>query len=83
MIFFGASTRQARWFWLAFAVKSLLDAVAGFAQVSGQLESLSFLWTIEAIVAFFGTLSWWGTGRIRERYPVAPAAPASTAGSVS
>jgi uncharacterized membrane protein YhfC len=75
LIFYAAASKQVRWFWLAFACKSLLDAVAGYAQLSGQLESLSFLWTIEAVVAVFGGLSWWGTERIRERYSSADALP--------
>jgi uncharacterized membrane protein YhfC len=85
LIFYAAGSRQGRWFWLAFAAKSLLDAVAGYAQLSGQLDSLAFLWSIEAVVAVFGGLSWWGTGLIRECYSMMEAGhePAGQAESIS
>lgn len=70
LLFYGVVTRQWRWFWISFANKSAIDVVAGYAQVSGQLQSLAFIWIIEAIVMVFGVVSWWGTNRIKGSYPV-------------
>ncbi|MEI7989840.1 MAG: YhfC family glutamic-type intramembrane protease [Chloroflexota bacterium] len=70
LLFYGASNHQWRWFWISFAFKSAIDAVAGYAQVSGQLQSLAFMWLIEAIVIVFGVIGWWGTNRIQACYPV-------------
>ncbi len=72
LLFYAVTRRQVRWFWVSFAFKSLLDSVAGYAQLSGQLESLGFLWMIEAIVILFGVVGWWGTRRVEVNYPAAP-----------
>lgn len=68
LLFYGAIRKQGRWFWMSFIFKSAIDTAAGYAQISGQLESLAFLWLIEAIVAVFGIIGWWGVRRIQARY---------------
>lgn len=72
LIFFAVAQRQFRWFWLAFWFKTLIDAVAGYAQTSGILASIQGIWAIEALVALFGVVGWLGTRWVRNRYP-APA----------
>jgi uncharacterized membrane protein YhfC len=68
LLFYGIMNGQWRWFWLSFVYKSAIDFIAGYAQVSGRLESLTFIWIIEAIVALFGAVSWWGTTRVQHHY---------------
>ena len=55
MIFYSIYKKDMRWFWASFALKSGIDAIAGYAQLSGQLESAAFIWIIEAFVILFGT----------------------------
>jgi uncharacterized membrane protein YhfC len=52
MLFYGASRRAPRWFWLAFVYKSAIDAAAAFyLQGQGTTISLVRLWTMEVVVA--------------------------------
>ena len=68
LLFYGALTRKDRYFWIAFWFKSGIDAVAGYAQLTG-INSLAKMWTIEAIVALFGAAGYWGTWKIKHMYP--------------
>jgi uncharacterized membrane protein YhfC len=68
LIFFSIARMQARWFWLAFWYKSLIDLVAGYAQICGILATIEGIWTIEAIVVLFGVVGWWGVGWAKRRY---------------
>lgn len=68
LLFYGVVKGQSRWFWASFAFKSLLDSVAGFAQVWGT-QTLVKLWTIEGIILVMGLAALWWTRRIRDRYP--------------
>ncbi len=70
LLFYGAASGQARWLWVSFAFKSLLDAVVGFAYFWGS-ETLVKLWTIEGLVLAFGIAAWWGTRQIQRRYGLA------------
>lgn len=67
LLFYGVRTRQSRWFWLAFAYKTLIDTVAAFAQLWG-LTTLGRIWTIEAVIVLFGVVGWWGIRWVRSRY---------------
>lgn len=67
LIFYAVATRQARWFWLSFVYMSLIDALAGWVQLSGLTPS-HILFT-EAIVALWGITGWLGTRWIAPRYP--------------
>jgi hypothetical protein len=69
LLFHGARKREPRWFWLAFAFKSGIDAIAAFAQFWG-LNTLLRLLTIELVVALWGIVGWLGTRAIRDRYPL-------------
>jgi uncharacterized membrane protein YhfC len=68
LLFYAVRKNQSRWFWASFALKSGLDAVAGYAQLSGNLTSVSFLWTIEVMVILFGLagygISYWLKNRM-------------------
>jgi uncharacterized membrane protein YhfC len=68
LLFYSARKRQSRWFWLAFAYKSGIDAVAAFAQFWG-IGTVARIWTIELIVMLWGIAGWWGTRVVRDRYP--------------
>ncbi len=67
LLFYGVIRGQARWLWVSFAYKSLLDTIAGFAQFWG-VETLPKIWTIEALVLVMGFVGWWGIGRVRRAY---------------
>lgn len=69
LIFFAVAKMEARWFWLAFGCKSLLDAVAGYAQTSGILGSVEGIWAIEGIVVLFGIAGWLGVRWLERHYP--------------
>ncbi len=72
LLFYGVTSRQSKWFWAAFVYKTLIDAIAAFAQFWG-VDVLWHLWLIEAVVAVWGLIGWWGIRRLRERYPVVEA----------
>lgn len=69
LLFYGALVKNSRFFWFAFIFKSLLDAVASYAQFSGQLGTLSFIWIIEGIIAMFAIVSYFGIRWTAQRYP--------------
>ena len=69
LIFFSIAKMQVRWFWLSFWFKSMLDAVAGFAQISGVISSVEGIWAIETIVVLFGIVGWLGVRWLAQRYP--------------
>lgn len=77
LIFYAVARHQARWFWLAFAYKTSLDAVAAYAQLSGLVSSdyLTGIWLIEGIVALFGLAGIWGVRWLSGHYPRAAQAP--------
>ena len=68
LIFYALVSAQSRWFWLSFVYKTALDAMASWAQFWG-LSTLGRVWTIEAAIAVFGLVAWWGTRRVIARYP--------------
>jgi uncharacterized membrane protein YhfC len=67
LLFYGVTSGQARWFWLSFAYKTLVDSIVAFTQFWGT-ETLLKLWTIDALILAFGCLAWWGTNYISQRY---------------
>jgi uncharacterized membrane protein YhfC len=78
LLFYAATTRKNRYFWMAFWYKSILDLVAAYAQMSG-ISSLVKMWSIEAFIALMGVLGYWGTVQIQKMYaglsPKIPPAP--------
>jgi hypothetical protein len=79
LIFFGVAKLQSRWFWLAFAFKSLLDTLASFGQTSGMTTTLGQIWILEAGVILFGILSWLGVRWVAQRYSSAAESASSAA----
>ncbi len=74
LLFYGVKSGQARWFWVSFAWKTLLDTVAGFAQMWG-VGTPARIWTIEAIIIILGLISWWGIRRIAKWYLIKQPVP--------
>ncbi len=77
LIFYAVVKRQARWFWLAFAYKTGIDAVAAYAQLSGLqdlagLDPVARLWAIEAVVGVWGVVGMLGVRWLARRYPTPP-----------
>jgi hypothetical protein len=77
LLFYGVTSGQARWFWLSFVYKTLVDTIVAFAQFWGT-ETLLKLWAIDALILAFGCLAWWGINFISQRYN-----PAQTAKHVT
>lgn len=69
LLFYAVYKNQSRWFWYSFALKSGIDAVAGYAQLNGNLTSMSFIWIIEAFVIVFGLIGFWASRKYLPRLP--------------
>jgi uncharacterized membrane protein YhfC len=67
LLFYGVVSKQARWFWVSFTFKTLLDAVVGFAFFWGSETALK-LWTIEGILLLFGFVAWLGIRKLQLQY---------------
>ena len=67
LLIYGARTRQAIWYWLAFAYKTGVDAVAAFGQAQG-LTTFPEIWAIEAVVILGGTAALQGIRWRRARW---------------
>jgi uncharacterized membrane protein YhfC len=67
LIFYSIQKKEIRWFWYSFALKSGLDAIAGYAQMSGQLQSTGFIWIIEAFVILFGLVGFWSARYLKPK----------------
>ena len=70
LLFYGVASRQARWLWIAFALKCLVDTVAAFAIFLGT-PTLAVLWLLEAVLLVIGCISLWGLVQIHRRYDLA------------
>jgi uncharacterized membrane protein YhfC len=67
LVIYAARTRQARWFWLAFAYKTGIDTIAAFAQIRG-LVTYPTIWAIELVVAVWGIAGWLGIRWLHKRW---------------
>jgi uncharacterized membrane protein YhfC len=67
LLFYGVASSQARWLWVSFALKSLVDTVAAFAIFLGT-PTLTVLWLLEVVLLVFGCVCLWGLIQIRQRY---------------
>ncbi len=73
LLFYGVASRQARWLWVSFALKGLVDTLAAFLIFYGA-PSLPMLWAMEGVLLAIGLVCWWGISKIQRRYPtVSPA----------
>ena len=68
LIFYAVNTRQARWFWLAFAYKTAVDAAAAVCVHIHGVDTLVHVWTFEAILLLFGLAGWLGLRWLAPRY---------------
>jgi uncharacterized membrane protein YhfC len=71
LIFYTIASGKSRWVWIAFAYKTLLDAIAGFAQMWG-VETLPKIWTIEALILILGMIAGFGIWKVKQAYPETP-----------
>lgn len=69
LLFYAVVIKQARWFWLAFVYKSLIDAWAAWGQLAGMTATVEQVWVLEAVVIVWGVIGWLGTRWVQTRYP--------------
>jgi uncharacterized membrane protein YhfC len=67
LLFLAATRRRSGWMWIAFWLKTLVDTAGAYGQLHG-VDSLSFAWSLEAVVAVFGILGWLVTRRVQAMY---------------
>jgi uncharacterized membrane protein YhfC len=67
LIIYGVRTRRAIWYWLAFAYKTGIDAVAAFGQAQG-LTTFPEIWAIETVVILWGTIGLLGIRWLRTHW---------------
>ena len=61
--------RQWGYFGLCVLYKTAVDTVGAFGLMSyGALETLSRIWTLEAILFLIALVGWWGTAALRSRF---------------
>jgi uncharacterized membrane protein YhfC len=70
LLFHGVASRQARWLWVSFGLKCLVDAIATFAILLGT-HTLAVLWLLEVVLLVIGCTSLWGIIQIHRRYDLA------------
>lgn len=81
LIFYAVNTRQARWFWLAFALKTAVDAAAAaFVHIVG-IDTLARGWMFEAMMILCGLAALLGLRWIAPRYQALPIAGATAPGA--
>jgi uncharacterized membrane protein YhfC len=68
LIFYAVNTRRTRWFSLAFAYKTAVDAVAAAFVNSNGIDTLGHVWTFEAIMVVCGLAGWLGLRWLAPRY---------------
>lgn len=71
LIFYAIAVGEIKWGWLAILYKTVLDAVAGFANFWGVGAPVK-IWTLEAVILVLGLIGLWGTWQIAQRYPRLP-----------
>jgi uncharacterized membrane protein YhfC len=72
LIFYAVNTRQARWFWLAFGYKTVVDAAAAACVHIHGIDTLEHMWTLEALLLLFGVAGWLGLRWLAPRYQALP-----------
>jgi uncharacterized membrane protein YhfC len=74
LIIHAVQTRRWRWFWLSFAYKSGIDAVAAWAQQTGMTMSISGIAQVEGIVVVYAALGLAGIYWLRSGFAAKPPA---------
>lgn len=74
LLFYAIRSGTLRAFWLSFAYKTLLDTIGAMAQMSGLIsaDALGAVWVVEAAIGILGAIAWWGTGKVKARFPAGP-----------
>lgn len=60
LIIRAVQRNRLRYFWMAFVYKSMIDAVAAWAQLSFKVDSVSHIWIVECILFIFGIVGYVG-----------------------
>jgi uncharacterized membrane protein YhfC len=68
LIFYSIKNKIYSFFWLSFAYKTIIDAIAAWANLSFNINILSHLWIIELIVIIYGIIGFYGIRWIKNRY---------------
>jgi len=68
LIFCSIRNKILSLFWLSFVYKTVIDAIAAWAQLSFNINILSHLWIIELIVIIYGIIAFYGIRWIKNRY---------------
>ena len=68
LIFCSIKNKIFSLFWLSFVYKTVIDAIAAWAQLSFNVNVLSHLWTVELIVVIYGIIGFYGIKWIKNRY---------------
>ena len=71
LIFYAITARKPLAFWAAFTYKTLIDAVASYAQLAGVATNETLLLTIEVIIVAWGLAGLFGTRWLKKLYPTA------------
>jgi len=71
LIIYPVRTREWKWFWISFLYKTMLDAIAGFIQITYGVQNLTVLgtWAVELVLLPFGIVGLWGLQAFRRRWP--------------
>jgi uncharacterized membrane protein YhfC len=70
LIIFAVQNKEPRLFWFSFLYKTVMDAVAGYFQITYGLQNLTVkgVWLVELILLPFGLIGIWGLFYFRERF---------------
>jgi uncharacterized membrane protein YhfC len=71
LIIYAIQTKQWKLFWISFIYKTMLDAIAGFIQITYGVQNLTILgtWAVELVLLPFGIAGVWGLRAFRHRWP--------------
>ncbi len=67
LLFYSVASKQVRWVWVSFGIKSMVDTIAAFGILYGT-PSIAVLWMLEAVLWLIGAASFWGVLQIHRRY---------------
>lgn len=70
LIVYAVQTKDWKWFWAAFLYKTVVDGIAGFAQLTYGVENLTIIgiWLLEIACLPFGIVGAWGLWVFRRRW---------------
>jgi uncharacterized membrane protein YhfC len=70
LVIHAVQTREWKWVWLSFVYKTMLDAIAGFIQITYGVQNLTIpgTWAVELALLPFGIAGLWGLCVFRRRW---------------